>query len=146
MSLLDFKSTPKYSDTLRRSIERKVGEKLKLNPFSLQNISDAKLLEMANQYITTDESLDRFQNRLREKILKIQTEAGQINIVNPNPSRKITDNKSFNQVLTNTENNNNINIILNSTSKNTTVKVPTNKNLPKNISRALEYYNIVESG
>jgi hypothetical protein len=146
MSLLDFKSTPKYSDTLRRSIERKVGEKLKLNPFSLQNISDAKLLEMANQYITTDESLDRFQNRLREKFLKSQTDSSQIKIVNPNTNRKINDNKSFNQVLTNTENNNNINIITNSASNNTTVKVTTNKNLPKNISRALEYYNIVESG
>ena len=146
MSLYDFKSTPKYSDTLRRSIERKVGEKLKLNPFSLQNISDAKLLEMANQYITTDESLDRFQNRLREKFLKSQTEAGQIKVVNPNPQRKIIDNQSFNQALTYTDNNKNINIVTNSTSKNPTVKVATNKNLPKNISRALEYYNIVESG
>jgi hypothetical protein len=41
--------------------------KYKVNPHSLQNVSDSKLLEMANQYITTDESLEKFQSRLKEK-------------------------------------------------------------------------------
>lgn len=100
---------------------------------------------MANQYITTDESLDRFQNRLKEKYLKSQNEVGQINYLNSNPPRKIIDNKSFNQVFMNLENSNNLNIIANTASKTITVKAIT-KSLPKNISRALEYYNIVESG
>jgi hypothetical protein len=43
-----------------------------LNTFSIQSLSDSKLLELANHYITTDESLEKFQARLREKYKNIR--------------------------------------------------------------------------
>ena len=39
---------------------------LPFNPFQIENFSEKQLLDMANTYITTDESLDKFQRQITE--------------------------------------------------------------------------------
>jgi hypothetical protein len=40
-------------------------QKRKIKPYSFQPIPDSRLFDLANQYLTTDESLERFQNEQR---------------------------------------------------------------------------------
>ncbi len=57
------------TDTIREDSEAKTATRPKkqIKPYSFQPIPDSRLLDLANQYLTTDESLERFQNEQRIK-------------------------------------------------------------------------------
>ena len=47
-----------------KGVKKKVSSNV-LNPFSIDNCNDQQILDIANNYITTDESLDNFQKELK---------------------------------------------------------------------------------
>lgn len=110
----------------------------------LQNVSDSRLLEMANQYITTDESLEKFQARLREKYNKISSDRNDyMMIVENSLKEKMRTNKSFNQAQFSSNN-----LTQSNTPSHLSKKAQTqNKNslLSKNIATALEYYDKIQA-
>ncbi len=57
------------TDTIREDSEAKTvtRPKKQIQPYSFQPIPDSRLFDLANQYLTTDESLERFQNEQRVK-------------------------------------------------------------------------------
>ena len=144
-----------------------------------QNVSDSKLLELANQYITTDESLEKFQARLKEKTAyftkslidkkdKVETKQ-ESSAINPSLGNIKGHNKSLNHLQMHTICGNNLNLAnLNNNSiliQNTNYGLPNNNlnrssneklssnkkhtaktgKLAKNITTALEYYNMLEN-
>ena len=97
-----------------------------MNTHFLERLSDNQLLDLANNYITTDESLDQFKKagKTNEKNQKI----------NQNTWKEIQQNdmktasQSFKKISQK---------LLNVNNKEYT--------LPKNIEKAIEYYNILKS-
>ncbi len=111
-------------------------------------LSDSRLYEMANQYITTDESLEKFQVRLRGKYGSIYTSNRNLNsnlhVINEVRS---PNNNSYNNNFK--DNNNLINEVSNNNYRET-INTNSNKNkktdrLAKNIATNLEYYKMIES-
>jgi hypothetical protein len=114
----------------------------------MNNLSDSKLLEIANQYITTDESLEKFQLRLREKYKKSRSEQND-NLITKDILKY---NQSFNQVQSamnsgTSTNPNNLpqNIDKPPINKNDKKK-QIRSNLPtKNIATKFDYYDMIQS-
>ena len=110
------------------------------NP-NFRPLSDSRLYEMANQYITTDESLEKFQTRLKNKYGNIYTSG-----VNPNSNLQIINernNYNENSNFNNREKQGNSNQLIHSGSLTSKNKRP--DRLSKNIASNLEYYKIIES-
>jgi hypothetical protein len=82
---------------------------------------------MANQYITTDESLEKFQAKFNSK--NIQKDQLQLRN-DPQQIKSAEGCQPFNQVKTH---------------KDSTTKKQKKASVPKNIKTALEYYNLMES-
>lgn len=98
---------------------------------AIRPIADSKLLDMANQYITTDESLDRFQTQVNEKNKKFNIlKEEYVRNVNTTLKSKINTGNIFNTLIEEKKHKANIE---------STMKIP------KNVARALEYYNFLES-
>lgn len=47
--------------------KEKVKQQKPMKPYSFQPIPDSRLFDLANQYLTTDESLEQFQNEQKKK-------------------------------------------------------------------------------
>ena len=91
------------------------------NPYYLEKLTDVQLLEIANNYITTDESLDKF-NKIGNNpcIEEIKTE-------------KIVDNS---------ERSSNQNSLKRNNKKMFPDKIKKVEELPKNVKNALEYFKL----
>lgn len=133
------------SEAVKKEAPNKIAPKAK-NPLNLYNISDNRLLELANQYITTDESLDKFQSRLKEKYKDIGKEKNDfVAIVKQNYNEKMRVNHHLNSVGVNSSSDYN--------QKSNDLPLPSKKEqkellknkMSKNITKALEFYNIIES-
>lgn len=111
-------------------------------------LSDSRLYEMANQYITTDESLEKFQTRLRTKYGSLYNANGNfssnLHVINEKPSTNpvLHDITNPNHI----QNNNYINKeTYKSEALNNIIKTKKVDRLSKNIASNLEYYNMIES-
>ncbi len=86
---------------------------------------------MANQYITTDESLEKFKTEVNEKNQKFHSvKDDYLRNVNTTLKSKIKTGKIFNTMLDETK---------------TKQKTTNTIKIPKNVAKALEYYNFLES-
>lgn len=111
-------------------------------------LSDSRLYEMANQYITTDESLEKFQARLKTKYGSLYSANGNFNsnlhvineTISPNNNNNYREN---NNALISDISSNNYKESLNTNSN--CKKNKRKDRLTKNIASNLEYYNMIES-
>ena len=99
------------------------------NPFFLEKLTDNQLLELANNYITTDESLELFNKigkfKNNNKDSSRGEEIKEIVVVQKNKENAVTKKKSI--------------------KKNFTFSDKNDKDLPKNIKDALNHYKIAEN-
>jgi hypothetical protein len=96
-------------------------------------LTDKKLCENSNNYINTDESLERFHIKLKERNKKLKKELIIVDSLS-------NDNGSFNGTINNNkERNKNETGLINKTA------YRKQKSIAKNIQKALEYYNIIQS-
>lgn len=117
------------------------------SPLALYSMSDNKLLELANNYIATDESLEAFQARLKEKYKNLsEDKKAYAMVINQNLKEKIKieNNLTAAGLNLNFEADKHLQIINenNKTIKNTNKKKDL---MSKNISKALEYYKLAEA-
>jgi len=96
------------------------------NPFYLEKLTDNQLLELANNYITTDESLEMF-NKMG-KLKKNTTRSEEVKEVSGD--QKINENPGISKKAI---------------KKNFTFSGKNEQNLPKNIKDALNHYKIAEN-
>jgi hypothetical protein len=96
------------------------------NPFYLEKLTDNQLLELANNYITTDESLEMF-NKMG-KLKKNTTRSEEVKEVSGD--QKINENPGVSKKTI---------------KKNFTFSGKNDQNLPKNIKDALNHYKIAEN-
>ena len=101
-------------------------------------LSDSRLFEMANQYITTDESLEKFQARLKNKYSSIHTH-NNVNINNYNSNLDVIEERIP------SKGNKNILIDNSYVNKKESSKNKKNDRLTKNIISSLDYYKMIES-
>lgn len=113
------------------------------NNLLVNNLSDSKLLDIANHYITTDESLEKFQARLRDKYKNVREfRDDYVKVVETNLREKTKINKCFNATACSDVNKpKSKEVFTNNLSK----KGKEKDKMPKNISTALEYYNIISN-
>jgi len=103
---------------------------------------------MANQYITTDESLEKFQARLKNKYGSLYSTNENLNsnlhVISETKSPNNNCNNFKDNPLLNEVSNNNYRDNLNSNSINYQ-KIKKIDRLSKNIATNLEYYKMIES-
>jgi hypothetical protein len=86
---------------------------------------------MANQYITTDDSLEKFKTEINEKNKKFHSvKDDYVKNLNNNLKNKIKTGKIFNTMLDESK---------------PKEKIINKIKIPKNVAKALEYYNFLES-
>ena len=107
-------------------------------------LSDSRLYEMANQYITTDESLEKFQARLKTKYGSLYTanqnyQGSNLHVINETRS-PVGNTHRESALMSEVAYCNNREDISSNASKNKRVD-----RLAKNIATNLEYYKFIES-
>jgi hypothetical protein len=101
------------------------------NP-NFRPLSDSRLYEMANQYITTDESLEKFQSKIKNKNGNIYPLG-----INVNNNNLPTINETLNYNSRELQGNNQL-------IPSGSVKSKRQDRLSKNIATNLEYYNMID--
>ena len=101
-------------------------QKTKMNAHFLEKLSDNQLLDLANNYITTDESLDKFKRSGKSNDNNYKISQNIRKEIQQNDTKQIS--QSFKKISQK---------VLNVNNKEYT--------LPKNIEKAIEYYNILKS-
>ena len=97
-----------------------------MNAHFLEKLSDNQLLDLANNYITTDESLDKFKRSGKSNDNNYKISQNIRKEIQQNDTKQIS--QSFKKISQK---------VLNVNNKEYT--------LPKNIEKAIEYYNILKS-
>lgn len=103
------------------------------NPFTIDTYNEKEILDMANNYITTDESLENYQEQLKKE----RNEYGIRYNLRQKGSNK-NENFSFKNQMSKEK-------VLHSSSSASNHQVSTansNKYLQENIQKALKFYNI----
>lgn len=123
------------------------------NAQGFRPLSDSRLYEMANQYITTDESLEKFQARLKTKYGSLYTanqnygQGSNLHVIDEARSpvnHTHRENAVMSEVAYINNNNYNSNNRENASSNFGNKNKRTDR-LAKNIASNLEYYNFIES-
>jgi hypothetical protein len=129
----------------KSSVASQSYQPINIKKMPLQNVSDSRLLELANQYITTDESLEKFQQRLKEKY-KFMNRDDYMMVVDNTFREKNKINKNFGELINNAAKEKSIinpdNNNLKKVSQTTKPKQGGKGN--KNITSDLGYYDMLE--
>jgi hypothetical protein len=89
-----------------------------------------KLLDMANQYMNSNDSLEKFQSVMQDKYKKLnEYKSKYVNDISETLKQRVEVGKILNDVE----------------EKKEVIKKPDGIKLPKNIATALEYYNMIQS-
>ena len=122
-----------YQQTVSKETKKNKGTSL--NPFSIDTCNEKEILEIANNYITTDESLENYEKELK----KTNYDLGIRFNINQRISNK-NENFSFKNQISKEKTINSNNSLSNLSSSNNT-----QRNLQENIKMAMKFYNIANN-
>jgi hypothetical protein len=135
---LQFEAFSNVQTEIKEITKNKVLSSRITNPFNIDNYNDKEILDLANNYITTDESLDNYQ-----KELKNNNEMGIRYNLKLRNHNKSNENFSFKTHISKDKNiNSNSN---NSLSNNQNSTNYSNRVLQENIQKALKFYKIANN-
>ena len=132
-SELNSETCSNYQQTVSKETKKNKGTSL--NPFSIDTCNEKEILEIANNYITTDESLENYEKELK----KTNYDLGIRFNINQRISNK-NENFSFKNQISKEKTINSNNSLSNLSSSNNT-----QRNLQENIKMAMKFYNIANN-
>lgn len=118
-----------------------MGNSIKISSqIPLQSVSDSQLMEKANNFITTDESLQRFQKGIKDKYKNVAADRNHyVKVIDNTLKEKMKMNKTFKEVTESTSKDENTSIRGNYSSTKSNSKSK-NKSLTKN----MDYYDNID--